>query len=569
MNVSAARRPRFARIASLLGFAGFVLLTLCARWNAIEAQQGAQKKRNSEPLAPAKQSARKDRAPIEAAHSLTNGKQVDALALARIIDDSLRQRMTAEKVQVSPPADYAEFIRRVYLDLVGVIPPADKVKEFLDSKEPNKRAKIIDVLLADPRFGTHLAERWANLMIPRESNNRLLSAEPLKKWLAEGFNKGEPLNKLVYELITATGTQDNNGAVTYFIGNNTVDKITDNVTRMFLGVQLQCAQCHNHPFTDYKQNEYWAMAAFFMKTRASANPQQAAKKGVAIEVSESPKAPAAKKKGGLPESAKIVPAKFLRGEEPTIAPRDPARPVLAQWMTGDSNPYFARAMVNRFWYQLFGRGMVNPVDDMHADNAPVLPEILATLAEQLKLNQYDLKYVVRAICNTDAYQRTSRSASEDPVDPDLYNQRAVRVLSAEQLFDSLAEVLGPAPKAGFAEKAAGKKGGPQTLRGQFLNFFRVEDANPLDYQVGIPQALRLMNSAQTNRTEPAVARAMKTGKAPERVIEELYLMTVARRPTPPEQEKLKAFVTKQGETSRAYGDILWALLNSSEFVTNH
>src|SRR5205807_4151491 len=135
--------------------------------------------------------------------------------------------------------------RRVYLDLLGVIPPADKVSAFLASKDADKRSKVIDELLAEPRFGTYLAERWVNLMVPRESNNRILNVEPFKRWLADGFNEGKPLNKLIYDLLTATGTQDENGGVTYFVANNSVDKITDSVTRMFMGVQLLCAQCHN------------------------------------------------------------------------------------------------------------------------------------------------------------------------------------------------------------------------------------------------------------------------------------------------------------------------------------
>jgi hypothetical protein len=238
-------------------------------------------------------------------------------------------------------------------------------------------------------------------------------------------------------------------------------------------------------------------------------------------------------------------------------------------MTDDNNPYFARAMANRFWYQLFGRGIVNAVDDMHADNAPVLPELLATLAEQFRLNQYDVKYLVRAICNSEAYQRTSRSGdSAETPDPDLYATRTVRVLSPEQLYDSLTQVLGQAPK-GEGGGAFGKKGPPQSPRQNFLNFFQVDDANPLNYQVGIPQALRLMNSAQVNRTESAVTAAMKAGKEPPQVIEQIYLMSVSRLPTAEERQQMQAFVTKHEATPRTYGDILWALLNSSEFVTNH
>jgi len=528
-----------------------------------------QKKKKIDPVVPARETpASKQKAKIEAVSSVTAGKKVEALELARIIDLQIQRRLTEEKIEPSPLADDAEFLRRVYLDLVGVIPPADKVAAFLANKDADRRAKVIDELLDDPRFGTSLGERWANLMVPRDSNNRLLNVEPLKKWLADAFNEGRPLNKVVFDLVTAKGTQEENGAVTYFVGNSTADKITDNVTRMFLGVQLQCAQCHNHPFTDYKQTEYWAMAAFFMKTRVSANPQVAAKKGISPEVSESPKALPGKK--GLPEAAKIVPAKFLRGDAPKIAASEPARPVLGHWLTDDKNPFFARAMANRFWYQLFGRGVVNPVDDMHDDNPVLHPEILATLAEQLRLNGYDVKYVVRAICNSEAYQRTSRTGKEgEPADPDAYAQRTVRVLSPEQLFDSLGQVLGQTPRADVKDRLAAKKGGPQNPRQQFVNFFRVEDANPLDYQVGIPQALRLMNSVQINKTEAAVAAAMKQSKSPGQVVERLYLTTVSRPPNAEEVQRLSAHVNKNGNTARTFGDILWSLLNSSEFVTNH
>jgi hypothetical protein len=563
------RRGRFWPTCSLLLIAGFVLLSLCARWNVIQAQQAPQEKKQPEPIAPARETAAsRQKASQEAVHSLTAGKKVDASALAQLIDAQIRQRLTQEKVQAGPLADDGEFLRRVYLDLVGVIPPADKVAAFLESKDPAKRAKVIDELLSDPRFGSYLAERWVNLMVPRDSNNRLLNVEPFKKWLAEGFNEGKPLNKLIYDLLTATGTQQENGGVTYFVANTSVDKITDSVTRMFMGVQLQCAQCHNHPFTDYKQNEYWAMAAFFMKTRVSADPKVAAKKGVSPAIVDTNKAAFGKK--GLPESVKIVPAKFLRGEEPKLQEGEFPRPVLAKWMTDDKNPYFARAMANRFWYQLFGRGLVNPVDDMHADNAAALPEILATLAEQLRLNDYDVKYLVRAICNSEAYQRTSRTGKdEENSDPDLYAQRAVRVLAPEQLFDSLTQVVGQAPRGEGIDKGIAKKGGLQTPRQAFINFFRVEDANPLEYQVGIPQALRMMNSVQLNKTEAPVAAAMKESSTPAQIVGRLYYMTVSRPPSDEEVQRLTAYVEKHGNTPRTYGDILWALLNSGEFVTNH
>jgi hypothetical protein len=543
-----------------LAFAGVVFGALALDRDEAQAQEKS---------AAASKAAKVKALPV--VQSLTRGKKVDAVALAKLIDQEINKRIQAEGAKSTGVCSDEEFIRRVHLDLVGVIPSADKVTAFLSSKDPQKRTKLVDELLADPRFGQALAESWALQLMPRDSNNRLLNQKPLETWLATHFNENTPLDKVVFELITATGAIDTNPAAIYFVANPTVDKMTDNVTRMFLGVQLQCAQCHNHPFTDWKQTEYWAMASFFMKTRVVGNAKGAAKGGATPSVSETAKAFAGKKKGGgLPEGAKIVPAQFLQGEQPKIDTPE-LRPTLAKWVTSADNKFFARAMVNRFWYQLYGRGIVNPVDDMHDDNAASHPELLATLTEQFKLNGFDMKYLIRSICMSQAYQRSSvSSADAASIDPELYSRREIRVMAPEQMYDSLAVVLGPAPKGdgGFAK--FGKKGGPATPRAAFINFFRVEDANPLQYQNGIPQALRLMNSPFTNRAEAIAADITKDTKAPAEAIERIYLTALSRRPNQAEMERLTAYVNRPAATPRvAYGDILWALLNSSEFVLNH
>ena len=446
-----------------------------------------------------------------------------------------------------------------------MIPPADKVTAFLESKDPSKRSKVIDELLADPRYGEHLAEVFIGLMVPRESNNRRLDHKPLQNWLAEGFNKNTPVNQQVFDLLTSTGELGTNPAVGYFVANPTVDKITDSVSRMFLGVQLQCAQCHNHPFTDYKQNEYWGMAAFFTKVQMNANPQAAAKKGVTVSVFES-KTPGKGRK--LPEGGKVVPAKFLQGDSPKIAVSEPSRPVLAKWLTSAENPFFAKAMVNRVWHQAFGRGLVNPVDDMHEDNPATHPELLAAMAEQFKRSDFDLKYLVRAIYNSDTYQRTSRPTEENKADTVCYSHRLVRVLTPEQFYDSIIVALGR-----NAEKRANvepKRGPPITGRDNFTNFFRIEEgANALEYQIGIPQALRLMNAPQMNNTVDTVKRAVAGTKSPAEAIERLFLQTLSRRPTAREVERFTAHVAQASSPQTGYGDVLWALMNSSEFAFNH
>jgi hypothetical protein len=549
-----------------LAFGVFLFGLFAMDWDAAQAQEVKTKQKT--PFADKKGASKTPSSTLPVAKSLTNGQKIAAAELTKLIDQEINKRLQAEKVKSTGLCSDEEFIRRVYLDIVGVIPTADKVTAFLASKEPNKRAKVIDDLLADARFGHFIAETWAIQMIPRDSNNRVLNQKPLENWLAENFNKNTPLNKIVYDLITTTGEIDKNPAGTYFVANPTVDKITDNVTRMFLGVQLQCAQCHNHPFTDWKQTEYWAMASFFMKTKVDGTAKGAAKGGPTPSISETAKA--AKGKKALPESAKIVPAKFLQGEQPTITTLE-MRPTLAKWMTSADNKFFARAMVNRFWYQAFGRGLVNPVDDMHDDNAATHPELLSTLTEQFKLNGFDTKYLVRAICNSEAYQRSSVSKDDvASVDPDVYSRRELRVLMPEQIYDSLTAVLGAAGKGDAPKDKAAKKGGPVTPRDNFIVFFRVEDANPLEYQNGIPQALRMMNSPFTNRAEPIAAQITSGAKTPADAIERIFVTALARRPTAAETQRFTTYVNRPGATPRvAYGDILWALLNSSEFNLNH
>ncbi|HXG11248.1 MAG TPA: DUF1549 and DUF1553 domain-containing protein [Gemmataceae bacterium] len=494
-----------------------------------------------------------------------SGAKLDAPTLARLIDQEIQAKLTAEKVTAAPLADDAEFLRRLYLDIAGVIPPADKVVEFLNDTSPDKRARVIDELLASPQYGRHLADIWQAMLLPRTSDNRRLQHEPMIKWLEQNFNENKPWNQMVSELLTATGTQDKNGAVTFFLANPTADKVNDIVSRLFLGIQLQCAQCHNHPFTSWKQTDYWGMANFFVKVRPD-NVNRAAKQGVSPGINES----GTGRQRMLPESAMNLPPKFLLGEQPKLKANEPYRPAFAAWLTSPDNPFFARAMVNRMWHHFFGRGLVNPVDDMHEGNIPSHPELLQELTAQFVASGFDLKHLIRGICNSQTYQRSSKPVAGD-VDPALFAHMTVKVLTPEQLYDSLEQVLGPArparPVLRNANPALQRANNP---RNQFVAFFQGdENADPTEYQDGIPQALRLMNAPQANNLTAAVNRIAKGEQAPAAVIERLYLATLSRRPSTAEAERLTAYVQKQGDARQAYHDILWALINSSEFRLNH
>jgi hypothetical protein len=499
--------------------------------------------------------------------------KLTAEQLARHIDMALEKNLKAEKATISPRCEDHEFLRRAYLDLTGKIPTAAQAQAFLDSKEPGKRAKLIDELLESKEYGRHMADIWQALMLPRNSDNRRFMQyySFLVKWLEEQFNANTPWDKMTREILTATGDIDKNGAGVFYLANPTADKMTDNVTRMFLGVQLQCAQCHNHPFTDYKQDEYWGMAAFFLHVRPNGNPKAAAKnKDAKIGIVETVTPKGKGKKAGLPESAKILPPKFLSAEQPKVKGTDPVRPLLADWLTTPQNPFFARAMANRIWAQLMGRGLVNPVDDMHDANPASHPELLVDLSKQLAANGFDLKYLFRAICNSEAYQRSTRPAGNNKdLGPELYARQQIKVLSPEQLYDSLTMVVG-APGKGAApkNKQAAAKGG-QNQRETFVSFFSAEDgADPTEYQTGIPQVLQLMNSPRLN-SSAVLNTILPSAKTNEEAVEKLYLTTLARRPTKEEQERIAAFLAKTKDSRReAFAGVLWALLNSSEFALN-
>jgi Protein of unknown function (DUF1553)/Protein of unknown function (DUF1549) len=345
--------------------------------------------------------------------------------------------------------------------------------------------------------------------------------------------------------------------------------MTDSIGKLFLGVQIQCAQCHNHPFTHWKQAEYWGLAQFFYKVNVS-NPR-AAKDGGTIAVNEDGRIN--RKINPVPESAKDVAPKLLGGDVLKLDASKPYRPVLANWICSPSNPYFAKAFVNRLWAQFMGRGLVNPVDDLSVENQPTHPELLTALAKEFADSGFDIKHMIRGITSSKAYQRTSKPVGDNRDDRILYSHQAIKVLAGEQLFDSLVSVIGPVGAKDSPAPKNAQRGGPQGPRDQFALFFQgTENAPATAYEAGIPQALRLMNSplmASARLTNVASrATEITRGTAPDKAIEKLYLTTLSRRPTADETKKMTDFLARHQDPRSAYGDVLWVLLNSSEFALN-
>jgi hypothetical protein len=560
---------RFRPLA--LFFLTACLATLCGDFPIAEAQVPKQgKKKKAADPAPSAPTTATETTPLKPATipSLATPSTKDAAAIAKLIDAEVLRKLAEAKLSPSPVCSDVEFVRRVYLDITGTIPTADKAKSFIDSTETDKRAKLLDELLADPNYGRRMADIWTAKLFPRDSANRFVLKEPFYKWFEDEFNKNVPWSELVSALVTATGEVDQNPAVTYYLANRTIDKLTDTVGQHFLGLQIQCAQCHNHPFTGWKQTEYWGMAAFFSKVKADV-PKNANKGGDNTKLSVTEGLGKTRQKDFLPESAKIVPAKFLGGPEPKLGLNEPYRPALAKWLTSPDNPFFARALVNRTWAQLMGRGFVNPVDDMMPENEASHPELLEALAYHEGVIGFDLKYLIKAICLSDTYQRTSKPTADNKADTKLFSHMTVKVMSPEQLFDSLGQVTGNIREreAGRGLKGGMKAGPPASARAQFVNFFLAgaETASPIDYDVGIPQALRLMNSPLANN--PMIVRGMVgSANTPAAALDQLYLAALSRLPTAEEKRSLTDYVNKSGTRMAAYGDILWAIMNSSEFT---
>jgi hypothetical protein len=498
-----------------------------------------------------------------AAGRASRAAEPDAAELAALIDRHVEARLRAERVPPAAPADDAEFLRRVYLDLHGVVPTAGQAARFLADARPDRRGRLIDALLADPRYGEHLADVWQGYLVSPLADDRRTRADRFRKWLAERFNAGT-WDRITAELLTATGKLDDNPAVIYLVEGRlprTVADLTDLTSRYFLGVRLSCAQCHDHPFVPWKQQDFWGMAAFFTQVQTPGKPKLVYRVGV----KDYPELTLDSLADGAPDGFLSRPPTFPGGESPRADKRTTNRAALAAWLTSPENPYFARAMANRTWWRLFGRGIVNPVDDMHTANAPSHPELLDLLARRFAESGFDHKFLTRAVVSSRAYQRTSRPGDAPDGQAALFGRMSVKVLSPAQLYDSLAATLGPpARKPG---------GGPrQDARAEFIQFFSDDDdPEPTAYRRGIPHLLRQMNSDQfAGRNVAALAaRLAAAGRSADDVAGDLFLTILSRRPTADERQLFRAHATRAGSPEAAARELAWALLMTSEFSLNH
>ncbi len=485
--------------------------------------------------------------------------------LSELIDRQIQTRLDREKVQRLPAADEATFLRRVCLDLHGVVPSAERTVRFLESRDPDKRSQLIEELLASPRFGEHFGDIWQGYLISPLANEQRMQTERFAGWLSERFNKNDGWDRTVFDLMTAAGKLDENPEVTYLIEGRyplSITDLTDLSSRYFLGIRLNCTQCHDHPFVEWKQRDYWGMAAFFTEIQTPGRPKTVYRFGVKDDPNISL---AALNETDMLEGFQSQPPTFLGGKAWEDQAGTPRRTALARWATSPENPYFARAMVNRMWWHFFGRGIVNPVDDMHTGNPPSHPELLELLSQRFAESRFDLKLLCRAILNSRSYQQASRPGEKPDEEAKLFARMQVKVLTPEQLYDSLETILGPPGKTRGINTRLG-------VRHEFCQFFASDgDADPTRYERGIPHALRLMNSPQFagRNLQAMVSRIAGSTPTADKTVEALFLTIFARRPTPKEQQLAQEHLQDAGSSETAYRELAWALLMSSEFLLNH
>jgi hypothetical protein len=503
---------------------------------------------------------------------------VDVARLADRIDHFIEKRCRDESVPLAALSSEPEFLRRAFLDLTGRIPAAAEVYAFLADKRPAKRRQIVETLLDSPRFIEHQTNLWRGLLLPDDNNAQVLAHRlQLEGWLRQRLRDGVPLDRLVRELLTTpvgSGPSPPDGAgpdgvstspAAFYRANQArPENLAAATARIFLGVRLECAQCHNLPFDRWTRAQFWEFAAFFagLDVRRDGGNR-------ILSIRERPGRPALR----IPETAREVSPRFLDGGEPDWGRTADARAALAAWVTAPANPFFARAAANRLWSQLFGLGLVEPADDFSDSNPPSHPELLDELARQLVAHRYDMKYLPRAILASRAYQRSSTHPRGSPAGLRLFARMPVRGLRPEQLFDSIVLATGyPEP------------GQRPAFRADFLARFAAASENRTEQQTSVLQVLALMNGAFLGDATTLSRGRLLTGiseapwlDTPGR-IQALFVATLSRLPTAEESRRLTAYVSaaKGKETKgqedgekRALADVLWSLLNSSEFLFNH
>jgi WD40 repeat protein len=491
------------------------------------------------------------------------------------IDRLVYERHKAMGLLVSGRCADAEFIRRASLDATGKLPNTKRVRRFLESNATGKRKQLVDELLADPEWADYWATKFGDLLRP---NTQRVGVKPvflMDRWIRKRLRENTPYDEFVRELLTAEGSSHEYGPVALYRHKREPADAGAFVSRVFLGVRLECAKCHHHPNEKWGQDDYFQMAAFFGSMKRKGQ-------GISAPISGEPEywwfQPGGEVKH--PVTGVVMNFKPPSGPFSEVAEKDDPREALLNWMLAPDNPFFAQAIVNRIWSEFFGLGIVHPVDDFRSSNPPTNDALLQWLAKDFTIHGHDLKHLMRRILNSRVYQASSLPNETNARDHDNFARSLRRRLPAEVMADAVTQAVGMAGKFdGMHPKAKAMTVWNTTMNSLFLDAFGRPDASAeapceRDPSPTIGQSLHLMNSeklakrmANEDGRAASLAASNLTNTA---IVEEIYLCLYARFPDD-EEKKIALTVFSQDGASRktAAEDLIWALLNTPEFVLNH
>ncbi len=500
------------------------------------------------------------------------------------IDGHVWNKLESLHITPSPPCDDAKFLRRAHLDIIGRLPSPEEARAFLADTSPEKRVRLVDALLERPEYADHWSAKWADLLRPNPYRVGMKAVVNYDAWIRAAFRENKPYDAFVRELITARGSVWENGAAVLFRDRREPAEITTLVSQLFLGVRLDCAKCHHHPFEKWGQDDFYSFAAYFARTGHQGQ-------GVSPPISGGEETIVLKTSGTVehPLTGEALPARplfALAGSEtspgnnsnasPPTDNTDP-RQELADWVTAPENPYFARVIVNRVWADLLGRGIVEPVDDLRATNPPTNAALLEALANDFRDQKNNLKQLIRTICTSHVYGLSSLPGERNVADRQNYSRHYRTRLRAEVLLDAASDITGQ--RENFqAMPAESRANEIWTTRvgSVFLDTFGRPNPNqdPPCERLGDPtvtQTLHLMNAPQLHSwvtADSSHAVQLAASELPvEGVVEEIYLAVYSRFPDAQEQEIGAALFAEPNITRRrAAEDLMWALLNTPEFV---
>jgi hypothetical protein len=489
------------------------------------------------------------------------------------IDHQVFTKLRTLQIEPAPLCGDGDFIRRIYLDVLGKLPTPDQTRRFLAERSPDKRERLIDAVLQRPEFASWWAMKWSDRLGCNQRFVGKIGAHKYHAWIRAAMLDNVPEDVFVREILTARGGNYSHPAAGFFRRLRTPPDRAEEVAQLFLGVRLQCARCHNHPGERWTQDDYYGMAAFFARIRYRDGP-------FFLHLYDKEETVHDARNGEVthPRTRQVVPPRFLGGAVPPLAPGADRREALARWLTSPDNPYFARAAVNRIWYHLFGRGIVDPVDDFRGSNPPSNEALLDALAADFVRCGFDRKHLIRTILCSRTYQLAAQPADGD--DGRYFSHARVRLLQAEQLLDALRAATGAEEKfPGFPAGTSAVDLPDGELRHPFLEAFgRPARALACECERGTETSLRQALHLVGGRTVSAlvcseggrIPRLLAAGKSNADILDELYLAALCRLPDAEERRLLLAKVPADGPgRRRVLEDVLWALLNHREFLFQH